>query len=52
MTYRVTDVDEAIFAEDGFLIVRSLFDAMEMAGLLTIAKSDRAILQEAYAKQL
>ncbi len=51
MVFRVDDGDKASFTADGFLIVRSLFDAEETAGLLAMAKSDQAILQEAYAKK-
>lgn len=51
MAFRVDDGDKASFATDGFLFVHSLFDAEETAGLLAIAKTDQAILQEAYSKK-
>lgn len=51
MSFQVSTEEQQDFGRDGYLIVRSLFDADETTALLKIAKSDRAILQEAYAKK-
>lgn len=39
------------FQRDGFLIVQSLFDGDEASGLLSRAKSDGVLIDEAYAKK-
>jgi ectoine hydroxylase-related dioxygenase (phytanoyl-CoA dioxygenase family) len=45
------DEQLAAFAEDGYLLVRELFDQEEMAGLLAAAKSDTALGAEAYVRK-
>ena len=48
----MTDDEQlAAFAEDGFLLVRELFDHEEMAGLLAAAKSDTTLGAEAYVRK-
>ncbi len=49
--FQITDTLQEQFDRDGYLIVRQLFDRNEAAGLLRLAKSDRVLLQEAYAKR-
>ena len=39
------------FHQDGYLIVRELFDPQEIAGLLSFAKSDAALADEAYVRR-
>lgn len=51
MAFVVSAEQKKQFDRDGYLIVRSLFDSDETSALLKIAKSDQAILQEAYAKK-
>lgn len=51
MAFRVTDEHLQRFERDGYIVVEQLFDVEETAALLAIAKSDQAILQEAYAKK-
>ncbi|MFT5300647.1 MAG: ectoine hydroxylase-related dioxygenase (phytanoyl-CoA dioxygenase family) [Mariniblastus sp.] len=51
MTFQINDEQLNRFHEDGFLIVRQLFDEEETRRLMRLAKSDRAIMQEAYAKK-
>ena len=51
MRFSVTDQHLQQFQADGYLIVRQLFDADETSRLLAVAKSDQAILEEAYAKK-
>ena len=41
----------ATFLEDGFIIVRELFSADEMAGLLASAKADAALSAESYVRK-
>jgi ectoine hydroxylase-related dioxygenase (phytanoyl-CoA dioxygenase family) len=43
--------DLAAFSEDGYLLVRQLFDADEMHLLLDIAKADRQLASESYARR-
>ena len=40
------------FHQDGYLIVRELFDRQEIAGLLSFAKADAALADEAYVLSL
>lgn len=51
MPFLVSDKHLQSFEEDGYLVVNQLFDDQETSALLTIAKTDRAILQESYAKK-
>ncbi|MDG1875258.1 MAG: phytanoyl-CoA dioxygenase family protein [Mariniblastus sp.] len=51
MAFEVTEELKIDFERDGYLLVRQLFDTQETSALLKIAKSDQAILQEAYAKK-
>ncbi len=51
MAFKVTGQQLEQFRNDGYIIVPSLFDGEETTQLLAVAKSDRAILQEAYAKK-
>ncbi len=51
MTFQVDEQNLAQFQDNGYIIVRSLFDKSESNSLLAVAKSDKAILQEAYAKK-
>jgi ectoine hydroxylase-related dioxygenase (phytanoyl-CoA dioxygenase family) len=51
MAFLVTDEHLRRFDEDGYIVVKRLFDDEETSALLMIAKSDQAILQEAYAKK-
>ncbi len=51
MNFQLNAQGKASFAEDGYLVARALFDASETEHLLTVAKSDQAILQEAYSKK-
>lgn len=39
------------FHQDGYLIVRELFDPQEIAGLLSFAKADAALTDEAYVRR-
>ena len=39
------------FHQDGYLIVRELFDPQEIAGLLRFAKADAALADEAYVRR-
>ena len=39
------------FHQDGYLIVRELFDRQEIAGLLSFAKADAALADEAYVRR-
>ena len=39
------------FHQDGYLIVRELFDPQEIAGLLSFAKADAALADEAYVRR-
>ncbi len=45
------DEQLAAFAEDGYLLIRELFDHEEVAGLLAAAKSDTALGAEAYVRR-
>ena len=49
--FRITEPLHKQFQDDGYLIVRQLFDRDEAAGLLRLAKSDQVLLQQAYAKR-
>jgi len=51
MAFEVDQQQKSAFERDGYLVVRQLFDEQETSALLKIAKSDPAILQEAYAKK-
>lgn len=51
MAFEVTDQQKFDFERDGYLVVHRLFDERETSALMKIAKSDQAILQEAYAKK-
>jgi ectoine hydroxylase-related dioxygenase (phytanoyl-CoA dioxygenase family) len=51
MGYVVTPQQQSQFSEDGYLIVPSLLDEKETKLLMTVAKSDRASLDDAYAKK-
>lgn len=51
MGFQISVEQKSSFDRDGYLIVRSLFEPGETSALLKIAKSDQAILQEAYAKK-
>lgn len=51
MAFSVTKEHLNDFELDGYLIVRELFGAKETEQLLAVAKTDQAILQEAYAKK-
>ncbi len=51
MAFRLGDDDKTRFQDDGYLIVRSLFDSRETGHLLAVARSDPAILGESYAKR-
>ena len=51
MGYVVTPQQQSQFSEDGYLIVPSLLDKQETKLLMTVAKSDRASLDRAYAKK-
>ncbi len=51
MAKQLTEREKEQFHQDGFLIVPALFNKDEMLQLLQIAKSDRAILEDAYAKK-
>ncbi len=51
MRFEVGEEHVQSFANDGYLVVRQLFDENETTRLLTVAKSDKAILQEAYSKK-
>jgi ectoine hydroxylase-related dioxygenase (phytanoyl-CoA dioxygenase family) len=49
--FRVDDKAASQFSEDGYLIVKNLFSQNEADDLLRIAKSDRILLDESYAKK-
>ena len=49
--FTLSTTDLANFHRDGYLLVRNLFDAGEMSGLLTFAKRDRAIVDESYVRR-
>ena len=51
MGFVVTPQQQREFSEDGYLIVPGLLDERETNLLMTVAKSDRASLTEAYAKK-
>ncbi len=51
MGYVVTPKQQSQFGDDGYLIVPSLLDEQETKLLMTVAKSDRASLDDAYAKK-
>ena len=51
MGFVVTPQQQREFSEDGYLIVPGLLDECETNLLMTVAKSDRASLTEAYAKK-
>ena len=51
MSFHFFDQQIDEFAENGFLIVPQLFDQEESESLLRLAKSDAALLEEAYAKR-
>ena len=51
MSFRVSDKERRQFAADGYLVVKSLFSTDEATELLSVAKSDQAILSESYAKK-
>lgn len=51
MAFSVNEADSQRFAEDGYLIVPQLFDRQETELLLRVAKSDQAIMQDAYGKK-
>jgi hypothetical protein len=48
--FKVTDEQLSQFHDDGFLMVRSLFDQPEMNGLLAFAKGDQKLAGEAYVR--
>ena len=50
-TLQQFDALKTAFQEDGFIVIRNLFDETEMAGLLQFAKSDRALIDESYARK-
>lgn len=49
--FEVSDEQIDQFQSDGYLIVRELFSADEMAGLLKYAKSDAALSNESYVRK-
>jgi ectoine hydroxylase-related dioxygenase (phytanoyl-CoA dioxygenase family) len=49
--FELSDDDMVSFNRDGYLLVRSLFGAEEMSGLLDFAKRDRAIVDESYVRR-
>jgi ectoine hydroxylase-related dioxygenase (phytanoyl-CoA dioxygenase family) len=49
--FELSDDDMVSFHRDGYLLVRSLFGAEEMSGLLEFAKRDRAIVDESYVRR-
>ena len=49
--HQLTAEQQKQFHIDGFVIVRELFNADEMAGLLAFAKADREIADESYVKR-
>lgn len=49
--YVLTDHHAAAFLEDGYLMVRGLFDAEEMHGLLATAKADAQLTGESYVRK-
>jgi len=51
MSFQITDEHLKRFDSDGYIIVPGLFNSDETTRLLAVAKSDQAILQEAYAKK-
>ena len=51
MTLRISEQNQAQFHEDGYIVVRGLFDEKESGRILTVAKSDQGLLQEAYSKK-
>jgi hypothetical protein len=51
MTFRVTDEQAQQFNDDGFLLVRSLFDVEEMKLLIEKSKADAKLNEDAYGRQ-
>lgn len=51
MTFQITDEQVRNYHEDGFLFLRSFFDSEQMDLLLSTAKADRAIEQNAIGLQ-
>ena len=51
MNFRATSEQLAEFHANGYVIARQLFTESEADGLLRLAKSDRVLLQESYAKK-
>jgi len=51
MAFSVSEKQQQQFNDDGYLIVRELFDSEETSRLLAVAKSDQAIIHESYAKK-
>jgi ectoine hydroxylase-related dioxygenase (phytanoyl-CoA dioxygenase family) len=51
MALSIDEKQRRQFDDDGYLIVPQLLDAEETALLLAVAKSDQAILQDAYARK-
>lgn len=49
--FELSGADKVNFHRDGYLLVRGLFDAEEMSGLLDFAKRDRAIVDESYVRR-
>ena len=49
--YQVTDEELQAFHHDGYIVVRGLFDAAEMAGLHRYAKGDEALSGESYVRK-
>ena len=47
----LTPADLAAYERDGYLLLRSLFDAGEMDSLLTYARQDEALKQSAYDRK-
>ena len=51
MTQYPNSEQQAAFEQDGFTIIRQLFDQEEMDGLLAFAKSDEQLASEAYVRK-
>ncbi len=51
MPFQLNKDLEQRFHSDGYIVARGLFDSAEAAALMKIAKSDRVLISEAYAKQ-
>ena len=49
--FQVSDEDVATFCQDGYVVVRELFDREEVAGLRSYAKSDQALVDESYVRR-